>query len=165
MRGCDSIIDDPLYMGTAKSAEGYLAGVLFKKAKEEGCKIAVNWQDQGSSSDKSFNAVFGPETSARVMKCGGHVGRAHGNSLKEIKSKKEFTVDYKKKHRNNFPQVDTVSCCCKGKRHSRGCGCFTDAFIETAKRNLLCHFSMWKQCWPFRRTYAQSWKVPCQGNS
>lgn len=51
MRGCDSIIDDPLYMGTAKSAEGYLAAVLFKKAKDEGCKIAVNWQDQDSSSD------------------------------------------------------------------------------------------------------------------
>ena len=39
MRGCDSIISDEPYAGTAKSAEGYLAGVLFKHAKEEGCKI------------------------------------------------------------------------------------------------------------------------------
>ena len=140
MRGCDSIIDDPLYMGTAKSAEGYLAAVLFKKAKDEGCKIAVNWQDQDFSSDKSFHSVFGPETSARVMKCGGHVGRAHGNRLKEMKSKKEFTSDFKK-NRHNFPQVDTVTCNCKGKRHSRGCGCLTDTFIETAKRNLFCAIS------------------------
>ena len=72
------MIDDDLYQGTAKSAEGYLAGVLFQKASDEGCKIQVNWQDQDSSSEKSFHSVFGPQTSARVMKCGGHVGRAHG---------------------------------------------------------------------------------------
>ncbi len=113
MRGCDSIIEDELYQGTAKSAEGYLAGVLFQKAKEEGCNIAVNWQDQDSSSEKSFHAVFGPQTSARVMKCGGHIGRAHGHALKEIKAKKEFTVAYQSKHVENFPQVATVSCCCK----------------------------------------------------
>lgn len=39
MRGADSIIEDNLYEGTAKSAEGYLAAVLFQKAREEGCKI------------------------------------------------------------------------------------------------------------------------------
>ena len=138
MRGCDSIISDDLYQGTAKSAEGYLAGVLFQQAKEEGCKIAVNWQDQDSSSEKSFHSVFGPQTSARVMKCGGHVGRAHGHALKDIKAKKEFTVDFKRKHRECFPQVDVVACCCKGKRHSPGCGCITDGFIEAAKRNLFC---------------------------
>ena len=37
MRGSDPIITDELYEGTAKSIEGYLAGILFEKAKEEGC--------------------------------------------------------------------------------------------------------------------------------
>ena len=36
MRGSDPIITDELYLGTAKSIEGDLAGVLFEKAKEEG---------------------------------------------------------------------------------------------------------------------------------
>ena len=75
------------------------------------------------------------------MKCGGHVGRAHGHVLKDLKSKKEFTADYKRKHKSHFPQVHTVACCCKGKRHSAGCGCLTDGFIEAAKRNLFCAIS------------------------
>ena len=94
MKGADPIIDDELYQGTAKLAEGYLAGILFEKAKEEGCTIELNWQDHDSSSEKSFRAVYTSDTSARVMKCGGHVGRAHANAAK--------------------------------------CGCFSDAFIESA---------------------------------
>ena len=39
MKGCDPIVSGELYQGTAKSAEGYLAGVLFQKAKDEGCNI------------------------------------------------------------------------------------------------------------------------------
>ena len=70
MRGSDPI-DDELYEGTAKSAEGYLTGICFEKAKDEGCVIEINWQDQDSSSEKSFQSVYGSETSARVMKCGG----------------------------------------------------------------------------------------------
>ena len=54
IRGADSIIDEELYKGTAKSAEGFLAAVLFKKAHEEGCTILTNWQDQDSSSEKLF---------------------------------------------------------------------------------------------------------------
>ena len=141
MRGCDSIIDDPVYMGTSKSVEGYLAGVLFKKAKDEGCNIAVNWQDQDSSSEKAFHSVFTMETSARVMKCGGHIGRSHGHALKEVKSKSLVMTIYKRKNRANFPEVDNVSCCCKGKRHSPVCGCLTDLFIESAKSNLFCAIS------------------------
>jgi len=104
MKGSDPIITDDLYQGTAKSAEGYLAGILFEKAKEEGCAIEVNWQDQDSSSEKSFRAVYSSETSSRVMKCGGHVGRAHANALKELKSKKEFDSGCLKAQRR-------VSCC------------------------------------------------------
>lgn len=76
MKGFDSIITDDLYQGTAKSAEGYLAGILFEKAKEEGCTIEVNWQDQDSSSEKSVCIVYTSETSSRVMKCGRNVGRS-----------------------------------------------------------------------------------------
>lgn len=54
MKGSDTIITDELYQGTAKSAEGYLDAILFQKAKEEGCEIEVNWQDQESSAEKSF---------------------------------------------------------------------------------------------------------------
>ena len=138
MRGADSIVADKLYEGTAKSAEGYLAAALFKTAQEEGCKILTNWQDQDSSSEKSFREVFGQDTSARVMKCGGHVGRAHGHALKDLKAKKEFTSDYKRKNKEKFPQVDSVTCCCKGKQHTAGCGCISDSFIQAAKRNLFC---------------------------
>ena len=138
MRGTDKIVTDDLYQGTAKSAEGYLASVLFSKANEEGCQILVNWQDQDSSSEKSFREVYGDGASARVMKCGGHVGRAHGNALKDLKGKKTLTVDYKRKHAEKFPQVESVTCCCSGKRHKVGCGCINDAFIQSAKRNLFC---------------------------
>ena len=64
MRGSDSLIEDDLYEGTAKSAEGFLAAVLFKKANDEGCSIEINWQDKDSLSEKSFCSVFGSETSA-----------------------------------------------------------------------------------------------------
>ena len=67
-----------------------MASVLFQKASEEGCKILVNWQDQDSSAEKLFREVFGDSTSARVMKCGGHVGRPHGNAFKDMKMKKNI---------------------------------------------------------------------------
>ena len=87
MRCSDPVITDKLYQGTAKSREGYIAGVLFEKAKEEGCTIEINWQDQDSSSEKSFHAVYTSETISRVMKCGGHLGRAHAKALKDLKPK------------------------------------------------------------------------------
>ena len=53
-----TLIKDDLYEGTAKSAEGFLAAVLFKKANDEGCSIEINWQDQDSLSEKSFCSVW-----------------------------------------------------------------------------------------------------------
>lgn len=141
MRGSDAIITDELYEGTAKSAEGYLAGILFQQAKDEGRQIEINWQDQDSSSEKSFRAVYASTTSSHVMKCGGHVGRAHEKALKELKTKKEFDSGYISKHKADFPRVESVTCSCKGKRHSKGCGCFSDTFIQSARRNLYCAIS------------------------
>ena len=135
MRGCDSTLIVYEYIEVTWELPCWCTLQEGKGRR----KPNSNWQDQDSSSDKSFNTVFGSETSA-LMKCWGHVHRAHGHSLNKIKSKK-FTADYKKKHRNNFSQVNAVSCCCTGKRHSCGCGCFTDAFIETALKNVLCAIS------------------------
>ena len=39
MKGSDTTIPDELYQGTSKSAEGYLAALLFQKAREEGCEV------------------------------------------------------------------------------------------------------------------------------
>ena len=85
--------------------------MLQTKAKDEGCQIQVNWQDQDSS-EKSFRSVYGPETSARVMKCGGHVGRSHANVLKDMKAKNEFDTGYISKHEKTFPEVRKVVCLC-----------------------------------------------------
>ena len=130
--------------------------LLFAKAHGEGCCIAINWQDQDSSSEKAFRAVYGPETSARVMKCGGHVGRAHGKALLDVKGKKEFGENYKSRHAANFPEVATVTCCCRKKRHSSGCGCITKEFIEGAKRNLFCAIT---QCGNNPEAFAQKMRI------
>ena len=138
MKGAVPIIENKLYQGTAKSAGGNLAGILFEKAKEEGCIIEVNWRNHNSLLEKSFCVVYTSDTSASVMKCGGHVGRAHANALKELKSKMEFDGGYISKHKDELPAVEEVVCMCKGKRHSAKCDCFSDAFIESARRNLYC---------------------------
>ena len=35
-------------------------------------------------------------------------------------------------------QIDTVSCKCANKRHSKGCGCLSDAFLTQARVNHFC---------------------------
>ncbi len=77
-KGRDKLIDEELYKGTSKSAEGYSARVLLQTAKEEGMNIEIHWQDADSSSSKSVNKIF-PD--AAVMICGGHSGKAHLNQL------------------------------------------------------------------------------------
>ena len=54
----DDVVGGELYQGTWKSAEGYAADVAFKKAKEEGMHIEVQWQDGDSSAAKSFRDHF-----------------------------------------------------------------------------------------------------------
>ena len=79
MRGKD-VINEELYAGTAKSMERVLAGECYKQAKEEGCHVNTVWQDGDSSSAKSVTEYH---SNSKVYKCGGHVGRAHTNNLKE----------------------------------------------------------------------------------
>ncbi|XP_031553407.1 uncharacterized protein LOC116290504 [Actinia tenebrosa] len=142
MRGKKSVCDTDLWEGTSKAAEGHLAYLLFKKAKEEGLNIALNWQDQDSTAEKSFRSIFPDGELNRVMLCGGHVGRSHGNNLKEYKGKKVVDKGFIDKHKKNRPEISKAKCCCEGKKHSKSCGCLSDDFIAAAKRN---HFSALKQ--------------------
>ena len=133
MRGTNNICNTELWEGMSKSAEGHLAYKLFSQAKEEGMVCEINWQDQDSSSGNSFRSEFPDGNLSRVMLCGGHVGRSHGNNLKDYKSKKVVDKGFKKLHEKKFPQVNSVKCCCEGQAHSKKCGCFSDEFLAGAK--------------------------------
>ena len=136
MRGDDDVIEEPLYPGTSKSAEGYLAEKLFQQAKNDGFKVSVNWQDSDSSAAKSVKSVF---PSVQIMYCAGHVERAHSNQLNDLKVKKTFTKAYMDKYKKQHPTVTSVACCCaKGKHRSGcGCGCITEGFIRNVR---ISHF-------------------------
>ena len=90
----DDIIEEELYQGTSEGAEGYTAHLTFKKAKDEGMNIAVQWQDADSSS----KAVIDHFPNANVMICGGHAGRAHKKQLEKLQKMKSFTVDLIRKY-------------------------------------------------------------------
>ena len=47
------------------------------KAKEDGLKVEVNWQDGDSSSAKELRYSFDYKLESKIMLCGGHIGRAH----------------------------------------------------------------------------------------
>ena len=65
---------------TSKSMEGILAEECYKKAADEGCKVEVVWQDSDSSAAK---AVAQHHHDGKVLRCGGHVGRAHRSCKKK----------------------------------------------------------------------------------
>ena len=65
MRGSDDLVEDPLYPGTSKSADGHAAEKVFAKAKEEGLGIDANWQDSDSSSAEAFSASHPQRAAAR----------------------------------------------------------------------------------------------------
>ena len=46
----NKVVEEPLFPGTAKSAERNLVGKLFQQARKEGCQVSVHWQDSDSSS-------------------------------------------------------------------------------------------------------------------
>ena len=129
-RGRDDVVKEELYQGTSRGAEGYGARQLFKKAKEEGMNIDVQWQDADSSSSKAVTDLF---PNAKVMICGGHAGRAHKKQLAKLQKMKKFTVDLINKYDQKFPSVGDVVCHCS--RHKPGCGCLSDKFIERARNN------------------------------
>ena len=127
-KGRDDIVEEELYRGTSKGAEGYAARLTFKKAKDEGMNIAIQWQDADSSSSKAVTDHF-PD--AKVMICGGHAGRAHKKQLEKLQKMKSFTADLIKKYKDTFPTVGNVVCHCS--RHKQGCGCLSKTLIEKAR--------------------------------
>lgn len=137
MRGND---DEDLFEGTSKSMEGALALECFRQCKEEGCNVAVVWQDADSSAKNSVEEVFGAEPQ-RVYKCGGHVGRAHGNNLNDLAKIKQFSAGLVSLWKKTFPEMENLKCHCT--RHSQTCGCLTKQFILNAKIN---HYCCLQQC-------------------
>ena len=129
-KGSDKILDEELYKGTSKSAEGYSVRELLQTANQEGLNIAIHWQDTDSSSSKSVKEIF-PD--AKVMICGGHAGRAHLKKLKSLAKKKTFALKFKDTYREQFPDVDTAKC--KWERHAPGCGCLSNVFCQRARNN------------------------------
>ena len=98
-KGKDKVIQDELYRGTSKSAEGYGARLTLRKAKEEGLHIEVHWQDADSSSAKVVAEHF---SDAKVMICGGHAGRAHKKQLESLAKIKSFSKDFRSAHEKSF---------------------------------------------------------------
>ena len=130
-KGRDRIIEEELYKGTSKAAEGFAARATLKKAKEEGMQIAIHWQDADSSSSNAVTEMF---PTAEIMVCGGHAGRAHKKLLEERAKQKAFTDTLRKKFEETYPQVNYVKCHCPDK-HAPGCGCLSKKFIGKAHTN------------------------------
>ena len=82
-----------------------MAEECYQMAKDEGCDVEVVWQDGDSSAQKSVEKVFGAEPN-KVFKCGGHVGRAHGNNLKDLAKQKQFSATQIAKWKGKFPEVE-----------------------------------------------------------
>ncbi|XP_064382851.1 uncharacterized protein LOC135331569 isoform X2 [Halichondria panicea] len=123
---------DNLYKGTSKGAEGYAARKLFQQAKEEGMKLEINRQDDDSSTSKAIRGIY---EDVEIMMCRGHEGRSHLNQLKKLMQMKAFTSTMFKSHQNHIADIQNKPCSCSGKKHKKGCGCFTDQFIKNS-RNL-----------------------------
>ena len=58
VRGKDTIVEEDLYQGTSKSAEGYGASIVFEQAKKEGLQIEVHFENGDSSSPLSLRNIF-----------------------------------------------------------------------------------------------------------
>ena len=51
-KGRDKVIQEELYKGMSKSAQGYAACITFTQAKEEGMQVAIYWQDAVSKASQ-----------------------------------------------------------------------------------------------------------------
>ena len=135
MRGEDDLVEGELYKGTAKSAEGYAADEAFGMAKDDGMHVEVQWQDADSSSSASFRKHYPDKTKSClcfVLVMSVVATRRHSQNYHS------FTKRYINKHRESFPEVETVKCCCEGGNHSQGCGCMSDGFLRQARINFFC---------------------------
>ena len=131
-KGSDKVIEEELYKGTSKSAEGYAARVTFQRPKRRGMQVAVHWQDADSSSAKAVSEVF-PD--AEIMICGGHAGRANRRSLELRQKIKKVPKKMLQKYRDTFPAMGKLRCKCDGGNHSPTCECLNPSFISKVHTN------------------------------
>ena len=118
----DKIVKEELYQGISKGTEGNAARLIFKKTKEEGMDITVQWQDADSSSSNVVKEFF-PD--AKVMICGGHAGRAHKKQLEKLSKIKQFSPTLVSMYRERFLSIDDVV-----SRHHSGCGCLATTSLN-----------------------------------
>ena len=130
-KGRDRIIDEPLYQGTSKAAEGYAAKIAFAQLQQLGMNVEINWQDADSSSSNAVREMF---SDATIMTCGGYAARSHLKQLEVISGRKSFTKVLQNRHKKEYPDVEKVTCHCPDK-HSPGCGCMSKAFMEQSRNN------------------------------
>ena len=175
-KGSDCIVKEELYKGTSKSAEGYGAMELFRRAKEEGLQIAVHWQDADSTASKHARQFF-PE--AEIMIC---AGKSHLKQLQCRAKQRKFTPNLQKKYEEIFPDVKNVDCHCKDavkeertgrgkgtkkkvteikaskkvdkftyKKCRTGCGCLSETFCQRARNSFSNILSTSQSVAEFRR--------------
>ena len=96
------------------------------------------------------------------MLCGGHVGRAHGKKLEQLKTKSPFSSAFIPLHKEQFPGIISAKCCCAGKNHTfvatqnkAVCGCIGPGFIQNAiitvplSMLVIALINIGKLCWPW----------------
>ena len=133
-KGSTKIIREPLYLGTSKAAEGYAAKEVLLEAKRLGMNAEIMWQDGDSSSSNAVNYVY-PEAS--IMICAGHSGRSHLKQLQTWAKRKSFSKELIQRYKDIVPEVEgekAVTCHCP-KKHSKNCGCLSDAFNKQSRNN------------------------------
>ena len=79
------------------------------------------------------------------------MGRSHGSNLKEYNTKK-LHKGFISLNKKGYQNVAKVKCVCEGRAHSKKCGCFSDDFLATPKRN---RFSALKQSGNDAEEYAR----------
>uniref|UniRef100_A0A1X7TW74 Uncharacterized protein n=1 Tax=Amphimedon queenslandica TaxID=400682 RepID=A0A1X7TW74_AMPQE len=106
--------------GTSKAAEGFGANEVFKLMVKHQMNVECHIQDGDSTSEKVVLKHF---PLCQVLRCGNHVAKNHAIKLDKLRKLKQMTTN----------DGDRVECYCKGKKHAKHCGCFTEKFIRKAK--------------------------------
>ena len=135
-RGKDTVVEGDLYPGTANYAEGYGAFLVFEQSKKEGLQIEVHFEDGDSTSPLSLRQFYPDKSKTKLMLCEGHAARSHEKQLKSLQKRKHFTPEEKDKYRKEYPNIDSTVChCTRSHAYKKGCGCFSDGFIQRARSN------------------------------
>lgn len=95
--------------------------------------IEIHVQDDDSSSSIALHDCY---PHCKVMLCTGHACKNHEKRLKKLLNLKKFkTYQSAQCSKNDYPNALNVTCCCTNKKHSEGCGCMTEKFVQMARSN------------------------------